>query len=140
MAKSINIYKGNIYRVFTNDIKLVNGIVVPEIEDEIISKDAEFYTFFSTYVKLKDGNILVERDEACDFVYSMLDKNNDVLMDYLTSKRVTSRDKKEFLDYLKHLTCCSYIVPHEINRDHVISKSEFKQLKKRIKEERKKNF
>lgn len=138
MVKDVKIYKGNIYRIFIEDVKLDKGNVVPTVSRELVEEDAEFYTFLKTYVKLSSNSVYIDEAEANDYVYFYFERYKDKVMDYLNNPKINSHDRKEFLDYLKAVTGCQYIFPSRMKLDHTISRQEFKELKKRYKEEMKK--
>ena len=138
MAKNIKIYKGNVYRVFVEDVKLVDGNVVPTVNNELVEENAEFYTSLNSFIKLDTESLYVKEDEASDYVYFYLDRHKNEVIDYLNNSKTNNHDRKEFLEYLKAATGCRYIFPSKMKYDHDISKAEFKELRKQRKEAKKK--
>ena len=138
MTKNIIIYKAPIYRVFAEDVNLVKGNAVPTIKSEIVNTDEEFYNIYKSFVSLKYGCILAERDEACDFIYYSISKNNDRIVDLANNLRMRIHDKKQFHEYLKAISACLYFDTREMEEKKYLNNRQFRELKKRYNAERKK--
>lgn len=136
MVKGINIYKGNIYRIFVEDVKLNKGNLVPTIMSELIKKDVEFYLSGKYFVTVNGDCMQIEKLEAEDCIAASLENNKDKIIDIISDSEISSKDKKK---YLASLTSYPYVVPGGIKLDHSVTRSEFKELRKRYKQEKKKN-
>ena len=135
MVKEINIYKGNIYRIFVEDVKLNKGDLVPTIMRELIEKDAEFYLSGKYFVKIKGDCMQIDKIEAEDYMAASLENNKKKIIGIISNDEISDEDRKK---RISNLTCCPYVVPSSMKLDHSVTKSEFKELRKKYKEENKK--
>lgn len=133
MAKKIIIYKGPIYRVFSNGIILDKNGIVPNMGKEKVCEDELFYGLYGSYVNMSYDCILADEYEAIDFVKSAIKRNSEMLKKLYQKCQGEDNGLEEFKQYVKVLSNCVYFDPDEIERSHSLPRSEFKKLKKQTK-------
>ena len=124
MLKKVVIYKAPIYRLFSDDVKLENGVIIPNVESEVAHDEELFYSLYRTFVNIKYDCVLASRDEALDFLNYAVSKNKNKI------ESIIEKQDDDLSKYLKAITSCLYFNESEIKRSKFISKPEFKELKK----------
>ena len=131
----IIIYKAPIYRLFTDDVKLEKGVLVPEVKRELSSDDELFYISHRAFISMKHNYRLPDEEEANDIVLYAIEKYKNNIMDLIKIKKSIPEDR-EFRNYLKAISACLYLDESEIEKRGCLSKSEFIDLKKAYKKKK----
>jgi len=137
MIKKINIYKGNIYRILVEDVKVNKGSLIPTtVTSELIDENVEFYLAGKYFVTVNGDHMQVDKIEAEDYMNNSLATHRKKIIDIVSSDEISDKDKRKRIG---NLTSCPYVVPSDMKLDHSVTKSEFKELRKKYKEQKKKN-
>lgn len=114
-----NIYKGPLRNLYISKLDIHDGAIVSlEYANPIVKKDLLFYkNILGSYISFEHGTVLPDWYEAKDFVLHQL-----YCRDYNIDDHIA----------------CSYINEKEISYSHTVSDEEFKCLKKKFREMRKK--
>ena len=136
--KKITLYKGNIYRVFADNVKLnEKGRLVPKIKSEIVDEDELFYAYYRVFVSIKHDTVLPDRDEATDLIDNIL--NNSKYKGQVIDLMKAAQDEKQkeaFSQYLKCLSSCLYFSESELVRDKSITNGELQKFIKSYKKKK----
>ena len=124
MLKKIVIYKAPIYRLFSDDVKLENGVIIPNVKSDVAFDEELFYSLYRTFINMKYDCVLASKDEALDFLNYAVIKNKKKI------ESIVLEEDDNLEGYLKAITSCLYFNESEVKRSKLVSRSEFKDLKK----------
>lgn len=135
MARKVMIYKGPLYRVFASDITLVKDKVVPKVETVVEEENSLFYRIFGGFINLDYSCPLPDDGEAENYLSGVFERQNDVIKNYLTNPEISEEEKQKYFEYLDRISSCIFYDPIQVEPSHLLSKKDFKILKKNLKKE-----
>ena len=96
MSRTYYIYQGNVKKMTTDKLEVVDNNVKRVLKDEVVLKDLKFYqSRLGRFICFKYDTYLPDRMEALDYVQSGF-LNSVLFVDYEELKKVDEVDKKTF--------------------------------------------
>ena len=130
MAKGITIYKGNIRKLYAADAVIQKDSVVPIVHEEVLTDQALFTYHLHKFTNLDYGKVLPSEEEALDYMTRVVEGGRALIEAIIRDPEVSEEEKREFFQKLRIASGCVFVVPEEIKASHVVTKKEFKELKK----------
>lgn len=131
MKKNVTIYKGTIRRLHANGVTLQkDGGVTPIVQKDIVTDDSLFYVFMRKFINMEHGVVLPSEEEATYYMENIVKNRENLIQEVMQDPAISDEDRALFFRYLARISSCIYFDPDEVKPYQMVSKEEFKELKK----------